>query len=491
MRATLIAFCFGLANLGLGVALAWWRLRNMSPPPAAEPVAAEPVAAPHEPIATAAPPVEAPPVPTVESPVPAVVAVDPPAEVAMGVPGDASVVAAVDEPEPPEELTVQTPVNLAEELPAAWFEILKDVEHCQSFVEASAQVLRLEVGRYRAALVAIDDRVRASRPTATANDLAMLLRDLKLLNLDWLQRQVEAAGVLVDRNTQSGKLAEVAASMEQVLLHQAAQIETTCSNLDYLDFTSDVDAGARRLIFEISKLLELAHGLRDRMQEALLAILAEEGRLGTVDKPLQTDPLTGLPNRCGLESVLFRWWQDDPGRKRLASIGLFDVDRMGRINEQHGVAAADRLFAALVQLLQSCLRKNRGYDILTRFDGQRLAVFAGDTGPQNAAAFVERLRRTVERSTFDYAGEPLELTLTCAVTEVLPGDTSEILWTRAEQALKHAKRVARNGISLDKGDGPQRIDPPEIDVKGKMIHVDPTTPLEPIVATAEPALPVA
>ena len=58
--------------------------------------------------------------------------------------------------------------------------------------------------------------------------------------------------------------------LEDILLDQQAQIETTCSNIDVLDFSTEVTVGCKRLIIEISKLLDMAHILRDRMQESLI-----------------------------------------------------------------------------------------------------------------------------------------------------------------------------------------------------------------------------
>jgi len=380
------------------------------------------------------------------------------------------------EPEPPtrdvieKEITVETPPE--EEIPEEWLAMLDDAAPANSFVEASIQVLRLEVGRYREKLIAIDAQIRAASETEDQTSLGTCLEELKQANLDWLERQAEASGHLQSRQGNLGDFGDIGSDLETILLEQTAQIETTCSNIDTLDFASDVAEGCRKLLNETAMLVDLAHSLRDGMQESLVAIMHHEGQLESLDANRQVDALTKLKNRPGLEAVFWRWWQDDPSRTRLASIGMIDIDKLSRINKEYGAPVGDRLVAAFGQLLTDLLRRDRGYDVPTRYAGQRFVIFFGDTGPRNAMGAVERIRQSIAETTFEYGGHEIELLASCAVTEVLPEDKTPSLFRRAAKALRGAKAAGGNCTFLDEGEGAKTVDPPSYEVKGRIVRIN-------------------
>ncbi len=378
-----------------------------------------------------------------------------------------------DEASAPQERRPQPEEQpVTEEIPGEWMDMLeKENVVAGSFVEASVQVLRLEVGRYRDSLIAIDRRVRECRKQPEAELIKSLLVELKEVNEAWMEQQATASDHLSSRTGNMGELESTGSSLEQVLMNQAAQIETTCNNIDMLDFESDIPAGCTRLVTEVRKLIDLAHTLRDSMHDSLLAIVKAEGRLDMIDKRLQIDTLTGIHNRSGLEKVFDELWREDPQRIRQISCGMIDVDRFSRQLEEHGALRCDRLLRDFATLLDGTLRKDRGHDVAARYSGQRFLMFFADTGPHNATSAIERMRQTVEQTTFDLDGVDIDLTISCAVAEVQGKETTETFYERLEKALRKAKQDGRNCTTLDDGDGPKSIDPPEYEIAGKIIRV--------------------
>ena len=106
------------------------------------------------------------------------------------------------------------------------------------------------------------------------------------VNAEWMDRQAEAASYLMERKKSLGELAPLGDTLDQVLQSQAEQIETTCGNIDMFNFQASPMIGARRLVIEVRKLVDLAHMLRDCMHELLLTIIVREGRLDSSDKVL-------------------------------------------------------------------------------------------------------------------------------------------------------------------------------------------------------------
>src|SRR5687768_6721986 len=83
-----------------------------------------------------------------------------------------AVVEAPDEaalpPPEPAAAPIEEPFVAEQDLPPQWLSVLSNPNDCKSFVEASVQVLRLDVGKYRDRLVTIDGEVRQCVRTPNA-----------------------------------------------------------------------------------------------------------------------------------------------------------------------------------------------------------------------------------------------------------------------------------------------------------------------------------
>ncbi|WP_237564798.1 GGDEF domain-containing protein [Blastopirellula marina] len=341
-----------------------------------------------------------------------------------------------------------------------------------SLVEASAEVLRLEVGRYRDALIEIDNQLRGMAESPDSGLMEVLTVELEDLNREWLNKQAEAANTLDSNGDSLGEYSDIGSLLGTVLMEQAAQIETTISNIEHLDLSTEPADGRRRLMQEISRLIDLAHDLRDKMQETLLTILRAERRLAEVDRKMQFDGLTKLHNRNGLEVVFYEWWRADIRRERIVSVALLDIDNLRKINERLGAEAGDRLLAEFGRLLGELIRKDRGFDIVCRATGQQFIIFFGDTGPRNATSSVERIRQTLESTIFNLDGEEVAMMVSIGVAEVGADDTTTKVIKRLEKATRVAKKNGRNCTVIDEGNGPTPITAPEYKVVGRTVKVE-------------------
>jgi diguanylate cyclase len=358
------------------------------------------------------------------------------------------------------------------ELPGEWLAQLAAAGIvAESFVEGVAQVLRLEVMHYRERLLATESRCRALIASADAAGLQLLGDDLRVLNLEWLEKQIAAAKMLSQRSGRLGDHETAAADLEQALVDQAAEIRGACTQLETHDALSGADGGGKLLLDQTTVLLNHAHALRDRMLDLLATLLRTGQRLEVLGAASQVDPLTGMTNRIGLEAALAAWWREDPERSRLLSVILIDIDRFARLNQRLGTKAGDRTIAAVGRLCDETLRKDGGYERLALRGAESLVIVMGDTGPHQALTTAERLRQTVEAATFDNDGVEFELTLSCGVIEVGRSETVRELLSRAGETAKYAKRAGRNRCAIDEGQGPQTLEPPQFPVKGRIVKL--------------------
>jgi diguanylate cyclase (GGDEF)-like protein len=380
--------------------------------------------------------------------------------------------------EPTPEIT-QEPVPIVEppsplqDVPKEWLNLLlAERLEPQSFVEASAHVLRLEVGKYREQLLVADGRARGAQATGNVEAIEVLRGDVVRINQAWLATQKDAAERLGGQHGKMEGYEETGRALEDTLLDQAAQIESTENNLLALDVKHDAAAAAKRICTELSRLIDLAHTLRDRMFDTLAFVLRTEQRLGGLSDAVLMDPLTGLFNRIGLEQLAVDWSAADAARLRMASICLIDIDRVARLNERLGPRAGDRMISVIGQELNSFTRKDRGFDRVIRVDGQRFVIFLGDSGPRQALTAIERIRQTIEALTLNCDGTEIEFTISTGVCEFDCLEPVSTTLSKARATLKEAQQAGRNRTAIDDGKGPEVIaDPPRYAVKARVINV--------------------
>ncbi|WP_457968806.1 diguanylate cyclase [Pseudomonas sp. R4-84] len=157
------------------------------------------------------------------------------------------------------------------------------------------------------------------------------------------------------------------------------------------------------------------------------------------------DPLTGLPNRAAWSERLERevdQWQRH-GNSLL--IAMLDLDHFKRINDNYGHLAGDRV----LKLIASVLRKRiRGSDFIARFGGEEFVLLVPDTPLAAGAKLAEVLRAAIEACPFHFKGEPVIITVSMGMTAFKPGERSELVLKRADEALYRAKNAGRNRVEL-------------------------------------------
>jgi diguanylate cyclase (GGDEF)-like protein len=364
-------------------------------------------------------------------------------------------------------------IAAADELPAEWLaELAAAGVVAESYVEAAAHIVRLKVGAYREQLIAAESRVRAALAAGDGPAMALIIADLATVHHDWLERQQEAATMLRERGGREAEHGETAQALEQLLLDQAARIREVTTALGALPFSSEAESDGKQLLARLADLIDAAHALRDGIQDHLAAMLRVGQRLESLGPAVLRDPVTGLANRIGSEAFLDAWNRSDSARSQPLSIALFDIDRFAGVNQRLGTRIGDRTIAALGNLLNELVRKDRGFDRLARYGGQSFFMLLGDTRPHSALTAVERARQSIEATTFDDQGTEFELTISCGVTEGKPDETPADLLKRAHQTLRFAKKSGRNRCAIDDGEGPTLLDPPQFHVQGRVISLD-------------------
>ncbi|MGF6126144.1 diguanylate cyclase [Pseudomonas frederiksbergensis] len=157
------------------------------------------------------------------------------------------------------------------------------------------------------------------------------------------------------------------------------------------------------------------------------------------------DPLTGLPNRAAwserLEHEIGQWQQHG----NTLMLAMLDLDHFKRINDNYGHLAGDKV----LKIIASVLRKRlRGSDFIARFGGEEFVLLMPSTVPAVGAKLLETLRASIEACPFHFKGERVTITISMGLAAFKPGEHSDMVLKRADQALYRAKNAGRNRVEL-------------------------------------------
>jgi len=188
-----------------------------------------------------------------------------------------------------------------------------------------------------------------------------------------------------------------------------------------------------------SRLQSLASRVATMEQEAVSfrAHLEEQRQKALIDT------LTGLPNRAAWNERLDQ--EIDQLQKSRSSLllGILDLDHFKRINDGYGHLAGDKVLKIVATQLKKRLR---AADFMARFGGEEFVVLLPHTQMADGLALLERLRQAVEECPFHFKGEPVTITVSMGITTFRPGERSDLVLKRADQALYRAKDLGRNRI---------------------------------------------
>lgn len=168
-------------------------------------------------------------------------------------------------------------------------------------------------------------------------------------------------------------------------------------------------------------------------------------RRQSLEKEVETDPLTSLVNRKGIDHHLLRLTSAcDHG---FAAI-MADIDHFKSVNDRFGHAAGDEVLKEFSRRLKMGVRSR---DIVGRFGGEEFLILLEDTDGATMRTIAERLRRLIEQSPFMFGETPIYITASFGAVYFSPGSlpvrTPNDVVIAADELLYRAKRQGRNRVA--------------------------------------------
>ena len=316
------------------------------------------------------------------------------------------------------------------------------------YVETSILRLNIAMMKCDQREIQIDNQLRRCQGHSDKETVESSVRLLREDCIAYLAEQKEAAHKFQSRINELGELSRMCEEIEIANLEQAAQVESTLNNLEFMDFHTDLETANLRLLEEIKNLSMIRYKLRDDQEAAFLTIARSENRIDKIETRLFLDPLTGLRNRIGLETTLFDWWRQGRHQTRHITAMLFDINGFGGVNHKFGLEIGNRIVYQLAQFLQNSISKT---DLVGRYSGQQFLAMVNDVDARTALIKAETWQQSIEKIIFIHEGQPINITVSGAVTVLTPSDTYTAVLGRLENIIKQAKHAGLNRIFFHNG----------------------------------------
>jgi diguanylate cyclase len=151
------------------------------------------------------------------------------------------------------------------------------------------------------------------------------------------------------------------------------------------------------------------------------------------------DSLTGAYNRAGYDERTKELYARFQRSGAALSMVFVDCNKFKQINDTYGHAAGDMVLIKVSDVLHA---RARASDIVCRYGGDEFVILLPDTHAKGAEVFARSACQEILDAGFNDNGKPIDVSISCGVTELLEGDTLENAIERADEAMYEAKKMS-------------------------------------------------
>ncbi len=245
--------------------------------------------------------------------------------------------------------------------------------------------------------------------------------------------------------------------IEKVIAQVGEQVKSEEGVVDALN-TVEVQLSSIDGKLEVEKLIADLGGITLKAKQEHQALFQElntaqeeisqlKNKLAESEKEANTDPLTGLLNRRGLEQRL----KAIETPEKTACI-IVDIDHFKSINDTYGHPVGDRIIKRVAKEIELHIR---GRDLAVRFGGEEFAILLIDTPIKGAERVAETLRKKIDSLQLVIKSNNTQLppiSVSLGVADFQGASEWEELFKRADDALYLAKESGRNRTKVNRGE---------------------------------------
>lgn len=190
----------------------------------------------------------------------------------------------------------------------------------------------------------------------------------------------------------------------------------------------------------ISELIEVNGVVQVQLAEARNLLVQQSRQIEVAVREARTDLLTGLSNRRALDEFLKGCIEPAP-REEISGLLMLDIDLLKKTNDTYGHASGDALLSSFAScILEWC----NGKYFAARYGGEEFVVILTGMSLEVVVQKAAELRAHVSERTIVHDGQSLTFTASGGLTMLLPGDTAQAAYQRADKGLQLAKDAGRD-----------------------------------------------
>jgi len=169
--------------------------------------------------------------------------------------------------------------------------------------------------------------------------------------------------------------------------------------------------------------------------------------IGTLEMAAHTDSLTKAFNKGYIMQALESEFKRARALHQDFSIIIFDLDHFKKINDTFGHDAGDLVLKEVSNIARTKVLPESA--IFGRFGGEEFLILLPNTGVDAATDLAEKLRSSLEKTSFNYEGKRMPVTSSLGVAELgLDIDSAQSLFKLADKAVYQAKGGGRNQVCI-------------------------------------------
>lgn len=169
-----------------------------------------------------------------------------------------------------------------------------------------------------------------------------------------------------------------------------------------------------------------------------------KGKMQSIKKSAEEDPLTRLLNRRGFEKKLELILPNCIQNRSRISLLIIDIDNFKKYNDAYGHPAGDRCIHWVANMIRKTAKRQN--DIAARFGGEEFVVFTYGTKEIDVLSLADKIRNNIEELQIKNISTGSCVTVSVGVASLIPRDLNCIndLYSEADKSLYQAKKRGRN-----------------------------------------------
>lgn len=159
--------------------------------------------------------------------------------------------------------------------------------------------------------------------------------------------------------------------------------------------------------------------------------------------------IVGVENRNLVEQLVTREAKLSHREQVPMSIVLFDIDRFQNLIDPGNLIYRDQILYTVMKVIRSNIRDT---DLLFRYENDIYCLILKGVNGKNAFSVSERVRKAIDAYNFEKnILNSSHITISSGIAELSATDSIETIFSRATNAVNHAKKLGRNQSTVADG----------------------------------------